>query len=120
LKIEFLPNNSLENTREKIQINELSFLDNNRIYLVKPLFDDSIEIYYKNNCKDNLYINEKEQYFGVNKNTKELNIKLDENSSYNPNSIKDDDLDNDFIPNSSDNCQNIYNPDQLDSNSDLI
>jgi hypothetical protein len=47
-----------------------------------------------------------------------LDVKLDKNSSYDPNSTIDNDLDNDFIDDEKDNCIDSYNPNQLDSNSD--
>jgi ABC-type transport system substrate-binding protein len=54
--------------------------------------------------------------FKIDKNTPEIEIKLEKNPDYNPNILQDTDLDK--IENYKDNCPEIFNPMQEDSDAD--
>ena len=98
---------------EKIKISELSFISKNYVYLIKTRW--ILKAYSNNICKNN-YINlsNNSWKYNLDNNTKSLNLKLEKNNVLNPN-LKED-RDKDKITDSEDNCPNVYNPKQVDTN----
>ncbi len=118
LKIDFWHKND-ENIRELISISELNFEILNNTYLIKPFYNDDIEIYSKNNCNNNVSTKAK-QYddFPISNDTPLLEVMLEKNPKYNV--YLKSDIDNDWVEDMIDNCKTRYNPNQLDTNSNWI
>ncbi len=113
-KIEAWPNFS-----EKIQISELNFLQNKNAFLFTPFYNTPIEIYSSNDCKEYIDVSANPyNNYSISNNTRTISLNLWENPNYNVFSQKDDD--NDWVENDFDNCKNIYNPKQVDSNADWV
>ncbi len=104
--------------REKIKIYELNIKENNKTVVIKSFFNENINIYSNYKCSQKEFDDSPKKYdnFSLDNNTSTLNIELTKNSNFNPQ--KEIDSDNDWIVNEKDNCVNIYNPKQKDSNSD--
>ncbi|MFK7779656.1 MAG: thrombospondin type 3 repeat-containing protein [Candidatus Gracilibacteria bacterium] len=116
LKINFV-SITKEEYLENIKIYELSFYKKSKTILIKSFFDDDVNIYSKNNCLEKKYfLNKSYNDFGISKNTQIINLDIEKNPFYNVYLRKD--IDKDFIEDDVDNCKTIYNPTQLDSNSD--
>ena len=116
LKINFVSLNK-NIKHEKIKISKLNFSFKNYVYLVKTIA--GIKAYSRNICMNNYPdLSNNSSDFNLNKNTKKLNLKLIKNSEFN--TFKKEDSDNDWISNLKDNCKNIYNPQQKDSDGDWI
>ena len=114
VKILFYNKNNL---REKIKITELSFKSKNYTYLINA--EKNIKAYSNNICKNNFpNLENNSNSFFLNKNTKTIKLNLEKNPQFNV--YKKDDLDKDWVNNSQDNCINIHNPYQKDSNWDWI
>jgi len=106
-----------EITREKVKLYEISFTQNENHILVNSDFNDSIELYAKNKCKNKQFISFISNVdFPTNESTIEFPILLQKNPKFNI--FKELDRDNDWIPDLKDNCKNKYNPDQKDSSWD--
>lgn len=118
LKINFVSNYK-ETFLENIKIHELSFYKKSNTILIKSFFDEDINIYSKNNCLDkNFYVYNFYDDFWISKDTKVVNINIGKNPIYNVYTKKD--IDKDWVEDEIDNCMNIYNSSQMDSNSDWI
>jgi len=112
LKI-FFKSKSKEVKNEKIKIEELNFITSNYTYLIKSLWN--ITAYSDNICNNNFIdLSNNISDFNLDNNTTELDLKLINNSDLNL--FKKNDLDNDWIDDSIDNCKSIYNPMQKDKN----
>lgn len=121
LKIKFIWNcwSWQKCTEEKIKIYDINFSKNTRIYLVKSFYNDDIELFANYNCTDWLNFSAKNyNSFEIDKNTKILNIELNQNPKYNV--YEKFDIDNDWVEDDLDNCKTRYNPLQEDSNWDWI
>ncbi len=92
----------------------MAFQKKENTFLVNSHFDDAIEIYAKNNCKNSPTPQAIQQdAFPIDENTQSINISLKNNPKYNV--FKKSDRDNDWVEDEIDNCKNRYNPDQKDS-----
>ena len=116
VKIYFNAQNK-EVIREKIKLYELSFTKKENLLIINSQFNDSIELYAENKCKNKQIIKWSNQWdFPLDNETKTFSITLKQNPKFNV--FKELDQDNDWIKDSLDNCINKYNPDQKDSNGD--
>jgi len=111
LKISFVPKNKNLILREKIKIIELNIKSTNYQYLILTRWN--IKAYSNNICNNNYpnLSNNSSEYYSNNK-TKELNLELINNPDYN--TFTNNDMDNDWVDDSIDNCKSIYNPLQKD------
>jgi len=116
IKIDFYID-AVKQVREKIKIKELSFENISKIILIKNFTNADIQLYSSYNCKwdFNTYV-KPYNGFKINKDTKTIDANLDKNPEYDT-FIKRD-LDNDKVLDIKDNCVNIYNPLQQDTNWD--
>ncbi|MDD2871932.1 MAG: thrombospondin type 3 repeat-containing protein [Candidatus Gracilibacteria bacterium] len=119
LKIDFIPNTK-EKYLENIKIYELNFQKKSDTVLVKSFYDDFIEVYSKYNCKERDFSTKALSYdeFSINKDTKTIQLDLEQNPKYNLYSFVD--IDNDWVADTIDNCKDKYNPDQSDKNGDGV
>jgi len=100
-------------THEKIKIKELSFKTNNYEYLIKTLWW-KLTAYSNNMCvNNNPYLWNNPSKFDFDKNTKNIDLVLENNLNFNTTLNKD--KDKDWIIDSKDNCINIENPLQKDT-----
>lgn len=104
--------------REKIKIYELNIKENKKSILIKSFFNEDIKIYSNYKCSQKEFDDTPKPYdnFSIDNSINTINIDLTQNKNFNPQ--KEIDNDNDWILNEKDNCLNIYNPKQKDSNSD--
>lgn len=116
IKIVFENTKSNSNLLEHLVIKELSFKKKEKTILLKSFFDKDIEFFSDNNCKDSKNPNFKPYNFEINSDTKTLEIILEKNPIYNVYAKKDSD--SDLVFDDEDNCVNVHNPKQEDSNSD--
>ena len=117
-KITFKARDEKNIKKELIKINELSFTKKNDIKLIKVEWWWKVNFYSGYDCLDYINLSTIPIWFPIDSNTPEVNIELKKNPDYNPNIEKDTDAD--WIDNWEDNCINIYNPLQKDSNGDWI
>jgi len=118
MKILFKNRQSNSNLIEKLRIKELSFTKKEKTILLKSFFNEDIEFFADNNCKNPKNPNFKHYNFEINADTKTIEITLEKNPYYNV--YTQNDTDSDGISDDEDNCINIYNPKQEDTNSDGI
>ncbi len=118
LKIIFKPRDEKNIKKEIIKIKELSFTKKEDIKLIKVEWGWKIFFYSWYDCSDYINLSTIPIWFAIDKNTPEVSIKLEKNSDYNPNIEKDTDWD--WIDNWDDNCMNVYNPLQKDSDADWV
>ena len=113
LKIECSGNNCI---REKIKISELNFIENRQTIVINSFYDEDIKFYTKNKCSDTKYSNDAKYYdnYSINSKTQIINLDLKKNPDYNVYFTKD--YDKDWIEDEKDNCDLVYNPEQIDSN----
>lgn len=104
--------------REKIKIKELNIKENNKEVIIKSFFDEEINIFSNYRCSQKEFDDTHLYYdnFSMDNKTKTIDIELKANKNFNPQKKLDND--NDWIENDKDNCINISNKDQKDSNSD--
>ena len=122
LKINFV-NKDLTSSkifREIIKIYELSFTKNSNTILLKSFYNDDIEFYSSFDCKTKDFNTKSKSYnnFEIDKNTKTIEIKSENNPKYDVFVWKD--YDNDWVLDEIDNCKYRYNPNQTDTNWDWI
>lgn len=118
LKIIFKPKDINKIKKEIVKIKELSFTKKKDIKLIKVEWGGKVYFYSSYNCSDYINLNTIPIWFSINKNTPEVNIELEKNPNYNPNIEKDSDWD--WIDNYIDNCIDIYNPMQKDTDADWV
>lgn len=107
----------ISGNRDKFDISQLSFTHRYDSYLVAPLNAQNLDIYSVFNCTQwSTPQSTLDVSFPIDINTQTINITLDKNPAYHPQSSLDSD--GDGIANANDNCQFIYNPAQTDSNGD--
>jgi len=104
--------------REKIKIKELIFFKQEKINLIKVKWGWIVDFYNEYNCEDYINLNTLHIPFGIDINTPEITVELKPSPDYNPNIEKDTDLD--WIDDNEDNCEEVFNPLQKDSDADGI
>ncbi len=102
--------------RELIKIKELQFLKMKNVHLIKVTDWWEVNFYSDYHCDDSINFQTITIPFAVSTETPIEEIILEKNPYYNPNIEKDSDADG--IDNFSDNCPNVSNPRQLDSDAD--
>ena len=115
LKIWFQPTYKNE-IREKIKIYELNFVDNKSFMLLKVPADGKVEFFSNYKCKQYLYMPTVYDNIPIDSQTATITVNLEENPKFNAN--LETDKDNDWIIDTEDNCPNIVNPQQKDSDWD--
>lgn len=116
IKIKIEDNIGLQSQWEEIiTFTEFSFIISKNKYLLKSLSQDEIKVFSNNSCtQSNFNSKSTTDSFPINANTQFIDISLEENTNFSPNLQKD--IDTDWVINSLDNCKNIYNPMQQDTN----
>jgi len=104
--------------KEKIKIKELNFLKEKNINLMRVKWWGIVDFYSNYNCQDYVNLSTIHIPFKLNSKTPEISIKLKKNINYNPNIENDIDLDK--IDDYYDNCEEVFNPLQKDSDEDWI
>ncbi len=102
--------------RELIKISELRFSEEKNVNLIKVSGGGDVDFYSSYDCDDYINLSTIHIPFNIDVNTPEVDIKLEKNKKYNPNFEQD--TDGDHIDNEEDNCIDVYNPLQKDSNAD--
>lgn len=118
VKIIFKPKDEKNIKKELVKISELSFTKKEDIKLIKVEWGWKVDFYSDYNCLDYINLDTIPVWFSIDKNTPKIDIELDKNPDYNPNIEKDNDWD--WVENSSDNCIDVFNPIQKDSNANWI
>ncbi len=125
IKIIFIYNIKWTIKHEKIKISELSFKSKNYEYLIQfpysnPVSEDkiwNIVAYSNNMCNWNYpNLSNTPSEFDLSKDTETINITFERNPKFD--ALKDYDKDSDGIIDSEDNCPDIANPMQRDTNWD--
>ncbi len=104
--------------REVIKVKELQFFKTQKTHLIKVKWWGKVDFYSDYHCDDSINLQTITVPFAVTENTLNEEVILEKNPYYNPNIEKDSDADG--IDNFSDNCPNVFNPLQKDSDDDNV
>ena len=115
LKIKFVKKYNTAK-REKIKIYQLSFNKEENLNLIKVAWGWQVDFYSNYKCDDYINLSTLHVPFEIDINTPTVKVELKKNPRYNPN--VDTDFDADNIQDYEDNCVEVFNPLQKDSDGD--